>query len=65
MVEFGGGSQPGMRTRLPLSGERIASELGFRAQWTLNGAIADYLDVERTGRYGPEAAARLHARAVD
>jgi nucleoside-diphosphate-sugar epimerase len=64
-VEFGAGSQAGMRTRLPLSGGRMASELGFRAQWTLNDAIADYLDVERSGHYGPEAAATLHVGAVD
>jgi nucleoside-diphosphate-sugar epimerase len=58
-VEFGDGSQPGMRTRLPLSGERIDDELGFRSRWELDEAIADYLRVERTGDYGVEASAPL------
>jgi len=58
-VAFGDGSQPGMRTRLPLSGARIDEELGFRSRWELDDAIADYLRVERTGDYGVEASAPL------
>lgn len=55
VVEFGEGSQPGMRTRLPLSGARMDDELGFGSRWSLDQAIADYLGVERTGHYGAEA----------
>jgi UDP-glucuronate 4-epimerase len=55
VVLFGAGGQPGMRLRLPLSGERMASEFGFHSQWDLNAAIADYLKFERSGSYGPEA----------
>jgi nucleoside-diphosphate-sugar epimerase len=62
-VEFGPGSQPGMRSRLPLGGERIERELGFRAQWDLKAAIADYLAVERTGAYGTEAVEALRPAA--
>jgi nucleoside-diphosphate-sugar epimerase len=54
VVEFGAGSQPGMRTRLPLGGSRIIEDLDFRPRWDLNAAIADYLAVERTGSYGAE-----------
>jgi hypothetical protein len=54
VVEFGAGTQPGMRTRLPLDGSAIAAEVGFRARWDLKAAIADYLAVERYGRYGAE-----------
>jgi nucleoside-diphosphate-sugar epimerase len=55
LVEFGVGTSPGMRSRLPLGGSRIDEELGFRAGWNLKAAIADYLAVERTGFYGAEA----------
>jgi nucleoside-diphosphate-sugar epimerase len=52
-VEFGPGGAGG-RTRKPLDGGRAAEELGFRPEWELNDAIADYLQVQRTGEYGPE-----------
>jgi UDP-glucuronate 4-epimerase len=56
VVEFGPGAQPGMRARRPLRGARMDEELGFRARWGLPAAIEDYVAVERTGVYGPEAA---------
>jgi nucleoside-diphosphate-sugar epimerase len=52
-VEFGPGGAGG-RARKPLDGGRAADELGFRPEWDLNDAIADYLQVRRTGDYGPE-----------
>jgi nucleoside-diphosphate-sugar epimerase len=54
-VAFGPGSQPGMRTRLPLRGGWMDEELGFAARWGIDEAIADYVVVERTGAYGAEA----------
>lgn len=54
-VAFGPGSQPGMRTRLPLRGGWMDEELGFAARWSLDEAIADYVRVERSGVYGEEA----------
>jgi UDP-glucuronate 4-epimerase len=56
VVEFGSGNQPGIRLRIPLDGSRAAEELDFRARWDLDVAIADYLEVERSGSYGAEAA---------
>src|SRR6185437_8775039 len=53
VVEFGPGGAGGRR-RKPLDGEQAARELGFRPEWDLNDAIADYLQVQRTGEYGPE-----------
>jgi UDP-glucuronate 4-epimerase len=52
-VEFGPGGAGGRR-RKPLDGNRAAVELGFRPAWDLNEAVADYLQVQRTGEYGPE-----------
>ncbi len=53
VVEFGQGGAGG-RVRKALDGSRAADELGFRPTWDLNDAIADYLQVQRTGDYGPE-----------
>ena len=55
MVEFGPGRQGG-RGRKPLDGGLAAEELGFRPEWDLNVAVADYLQVLRTGEYGPALA---------
>ena len=52
-VEFGPGGAGG-RARKPLDGSRAAEELGYRPVWDLTDAIADYLQVQRTGDYGPE-----------
>lgn len=56
VVEFGPGGAGGRR-RKPLDGEQAARELGFRPAWGLDDAIADYLQVQRTGNYGPEVVA--------
>ncbi len=56
VVEFGSGNQPGIRLRIPLDGNRAAEELGFNPRWDLDAAIADYLEIERSGSYGVEAA---------
>src|SRR6185437_6870322 len=48
IVEFGPGGAGG-RLRKPLDGSRAATELDFRPEWGLNDAIADYLQVQRTG----------------
>jgi nucleoside-diphosphate-sugar epimerase len=53
VVEFGPGGAGG-RKRKPLDCERAADELGFRPEWDLDHAIADYLQVQRSGDYGPE-----------
>jgi nucleoside-diphosphate-sugar epimerase len=53
VVEFGPGGAGG-RVRKPLDGSRAATEFGFRPEWDLHDAIADYLQVQRTGDYGPE-----------
>jgi nucleoside-diphosphate-sugar epimerase len=53
-VDFGTSGVAGMRRRLPLGNERIATELGFTSTWDLQSAIADYLLTERTGSYGVE-----------
>jgi nucleoside-diphosphate-sugar epimerase len=53
VVEFGPGGAGG-RVRKPLDGSRAATELGFRPEWALPDAIADYLQVQRTGNYGAE-----------
>ena len=52
-VEFGPGGAGG-RARKPLDGSRAGEELGYRPVWDLTDAIADYLQVQRTGDYGPE-----------
>jgi UDP-glucuronate 4-epimerase len=56
-VEFGPGLHPGASGRAPLAITRAATEVGFEPQWTLADAMADYLRVERSGVYGPEAGA--------
>ena len=62
-VAFGPGSQPGMRTRLPLRGGWMDEELGFTARWGLDDAIRDYVEIERTGAYGAEAVDALATSA--
>jgi len=64
VVEFGSGAQPGMRTRLPLSGERMRDELAFESGWSLDQAISDYLEIERSGDYGLEATRQPVGRAA-
>jgi nucleoside-diphosphate-sugar epimerase len=54
-VSFGPGAHAASLGRTPLDVSRIADELGFTARWPLQDAIADYLRVERSGSYGPEA----------
>lgn len=54
-VDFGRGHDAGASGRAPLSIQRAQSELGFRTRWHLDDALRDYLEVERTGAYGPEA----------
>jgi nucleoside-diphosphate-sugar epimerase len=54
-VDFGPGSVAAAAGRTPLSTVRINEELGYRPRWQLANALADYLAVERTGNYGPEA----------
>jgi nucleoside-diphosphate-sugar epimerase len=54
-VDFGSGHDAGARGRAPLQIRRAQTELGFNARWTLDDALRDYLEVERTGDYGAEA----------
>jgi nucleoside-diphosphate-sugar epimerase len=54
-VLFGPGRHSGAGGRTPLAIGRAVQEVGFRPRWGLQEAIADYLRVERSGDYGPEA----------
>jgi nucleoside-diphosphate-sugar epimerase len=54
-VDFGRGRHAAAVGRTPLDVSRAAQDAGFAAQWYLGDAIADYLRIERGGRYEPEA----------
>jgi len=54
-VSFGDGTHEAARGRSVLGTTVIRNELGFVPTWSLDAAIADYLAIERSGDYGPEA----------
>ena len=53
-VAFGSDSALAGAVRTPLAGGRLHQETGFEPVWTLEDAVADYLEAEETGAYGAE-----------
>jgi nucleoside-diphosphate-sugar epimerase len=51
-IEIGPGLPDGAAPRAALSVERLASETGFRARWSLEDGVREFVDWKRTGAYG-------------